>query len=182
MFVTYPSFNSYWAPASLRVYVATNTFAALMCGGMFAFIWSNLIYPEGPSVMHLQDGVLAGMYVSWAIWHACMLQVCVYVSACDSCFEICFLFLTHGSSCMRALTTYTYTYSCIEKSWERFLHIHIHIHMHEHTLTHALKNVGTDFFFVFFCFWTAGVAASTPACMFIDPVFMMLVGAGNVCV
>lgn len=84
MFVTYPSFNAYWAPAALRVYVATNTFAALMCGGMFAFIWSNLIYPEGPTVMHLQDGVLA-----------------------------------------------------------------------------------------------AGVAASTPACMFIPPVFMMLVGAGG---
>jgi ammonium transporter Rh len=62
MFVTYPSFNSYWAPAALRVYVATNTFASIMAGGMFAFIWANLIYPEGPSVMHLQDGVLAGMF------------------------------------------------------------------------------------------------------------------------
>mmetsp|Transcript_6290 Transcript_6290/g.22401 ORF Transcript_6290/g.22401 Transcript_6290/m.22401 type:complete len:499 (-) Transcript_6290:1141-2637(-) len=84
MFVTFPSFNSYWAPASLRVFVATNTFAAMMAGGMFNFIWANLVYPEGPTVMHLQDGVLA-----------------------------------------------------------------------------------------------AGVAASTPACMFIDPVFMMLVGAGG---
>jgi ammonia channel protein AmtB len=59
MCVTDPAFNAYGAPAALRVYVATNTFAALMCGGMFAFIWSNLIYPEGPTVMHLQDGVLA---------------------------------------------------------------------------------------------------------------------------
>jgi len=84
MFVTYPSFNSYWAPAALRVYVATNTFAALMAGGMFSFIWANFFYPEGPTVMHLQDGVLA-----------------------------------------------------------------------------------------------AGVAASTPACMFIEPVFMMMVGAGG---
>ena len=60
MFVTFPSFNSYWAPASLRVFVATNTFAAMMAGGMFNFIWANLVYPEGPTVMHLQDGVLAG--------------------------------------------------------------------------------------------------------------------------
>uniref|UniRef100_A0A7S0QNB2 Ammonium transporter AmtB-like domain-containing protein n=2 Tax=Cryptomonas curvata TaxID=233186 RepID=A0A7S0QNB2_9CRYP len=59
MFCTYPSFNAYWAPAALRVYVAANTFAALMAGGMFAFIWANLIYPNGPTVMHLQDGVLA---------------------------------------------------------------------------------------------------------------------------
>jgi len=66
------------------VFVATGTFAALMAGGMFSFIWANLLYPEGPTVMHLQDGVLA-----------------------------------------------------------------------------------------------AGVAASTPACMFIDPVGMMLVGAGG---
>ena len=28
MFVTYPSFNSYWAPSVLRVFVATGTFAA----------------------------------------------------------------------------------------------------------------------------------------------------------
>jgi ammonium transporter Rh len=59
MFVTYPSFNSYWAPSALRVFVATGTFAALMAGGMFSFIWANLLYPEGPTVMHLQDGVLA---------------------------------------------------------------------------------------------------------------------------
>lgn len=87
IFVTYPSFNSYWAPDALRVFVATGTFAALMAGGMFSFIFANLLYPEGPSVMHLQDGVLA-----------------------------------------------------------------------------------------------AGVAASTPACMWIDPVGMMLVGAGGVLV
>ena len=44
---TYPSFNCYWAPASLRVYVATNTFVALISGGMFSFIWANYLYPEG---------------------------------------------------------------------------------------------------------------------------------------
>ncbi len=54
IFVTYPSFNSYWAPDALRVFVATGTFAALMAGGMFSFIFANLLYPEGPSVMHLQ--------------------------------------------------------------------------------------------------------------------------------
>jgi ammonia channel protein AmtB len=84
MFITYPSFNCYWAPAALRVYIATNTVMALLSGGMFSYIWANLFYPEGPSIMHLQDGVLA-----------------------------------------------------------------------------------------------AGVAASTPACMFVTPVFMMVVGAGG---
>ncbi|EKX44137.1 hypothetical protein GUITHDRAFT_109920 [Guillardia theta CCMP2712] len=59
MFVTYPSFNCFWAPAELRMYVATNTFMALIAGCFFSFIWANFIYPEGPSVMHLQDGVLA---------------------------------------------------------------------------------------------------------------------------
>lgn len=59
MFVCYPSFNCYWAPASLRVYAATNTFVALISGGMFSFIWANYLYPEGPAVMHLQDGILA---------------------------------------------------------------------------------------------------------------------------
>jgi len=59
MFVTYPSFNCFWAPASLRVYVAVNTFIAMISGGMFSFIWANYLYPEGPEVMHLQDGILA---------------------------------------------------------------------------------------------------------------------------
>jgi len=57
---------------------------AELSGGMFSYIWANFFYPEGPSIMHLQDGVLA-----------------------------------------------------------------------------------------------AGVAASTPACMFLPPVFMMVVGAGG---
>jgi hypothetical protein len=45
--VTYPSFNCFWAPSSLRVYVAVNTFIAMISGGMFSFIWANYLYPEG---------------------------------------------------------------------------------------------------------------------------------------
>ena len=79
MFVCYPSFNCYWAPASLRVYVATNTFVALISGGMFSFIWANYLYPEGPAVIRRLDGILAHSIFSFLFLHLPE-RVCVSLS------------------------------------------------------------------------------------------------------
>ena len=98
MFVTYPSFNCYWAPSSLRVFVATNTFISMISGGMFSFIWANYLYPEGPAVMHLQDGILAaGVAASTPAGLFITPAVMMLVGAGGSlCATLSFRFLQHS--------------------------------------------------------------------------------------
>jgi ammonia channel protein AmtB len=60
-----------------------STFAALMAGGMFSFIWANLLYPEGPTVMHLQDGVLAAGV-------AASTPACMFIDPVGTLSSLCF--------------------------------------------------------------------------------------------